>query len=80
MHININCGLSETEVNELAVKPIGLSSLSLDVTTVTPVGKEPSASLKSLVSSLFIQYFFVMSVKNCSMIGLTLFAAIYDII
>ncbi len=43
MHIEINCGLSDTEVKELAVKPIGLFSLSMVVTIVTPVGNVPSA-------------------------------------
>jgi hypothetical protein len=54
MHININCGLSDTEVKELAVKPIGLLSLSSVVTIVTPVGNVPSALRKSCMKSLFV--------------------------
>src|SRR6476659_2121003 len=36
-----SAGSRETEVNELAVKPIGRPSASFAVTTVTPVRKEP---------------------------------------
>ena len=49
IQISIRCGLRDTEVKELAVKPMGLLFLSIVVTTVTPVGKEPSALLKSLL-------------------------------
>ncbi len=47
-------GLSETEVKEFAVKPIGFPSPSQAVTTVTPVGKAPNASRNALGSTVWI--------------------------
>ena len=40
-------GLSETELNELAVRPTSVPSGARAVTTVTPVAKLPSASRNS---------------------------------
>src|SRR5882672_3937679 len=47
MHTSTSGGSSETEVNELAVKPRGRPSPSIAVTTVTPVTKQPSARRSS---------------------------------
>lgn len=54
MHMRIIFGSTDTEENELAVKPIGLPTVSVVVTMVTPVGKAPNACLNFLVSSLII--------------------------
>src|SRR6516165_631216 len=39
-------GNNDTELNELTVAPMRVPSLVMVVTTATPVGKRPSASLK----------------------------------
>src|SRR5687768_17685364 len=46
MHTSNRGGSSDTEVKLLAVKPTGLPLPSTQVTTVTPVAKQPSASRK----------------------------------
>ncbi|MNY58841.1 hypothetical protein D3C86_1952270 [compost metagenome] len=45
--ISSNGGSSETEVKELAVKPMGFPASSRVVTIVTPVTKAPNASRKA---------------------------------
>src|SRR5690348_3746803 len=49
MHTNSNGGSSDTEVKLLTVRPAGTLSLR-QVTTVTPVAKQPSASRRVLGS------------------------------
>ena len=43
MQTNSNGGSRDTEVKELAVKPLGVPFSCLVVTKVTPVAKEPKA-------------------------------------
>ena len=58
MHTSNMGGLSDTDVNEFAVKPRGFPSGSVVVTTVTPVVKAPKASRSDLVFvSLMISIF-----------------------
>jgi hypothetical protein len=47
MQIKIKGGVSETEVNEFAVIPLGTPSGPSVATTVTPVTKQPNAFLSS---------------------------------
>src|SRR5882672_10886655 len=51
MHTSTSGGSSETEVNELAVKPRGRPAPSIAVTTVTPVTKQPNARRSSSESN-----------------------------
>jgi hypothetical protein len=50
MQTSTRGGLSETDVNELAVIPRGSPAASMVVTIVTPVTKVPRARLNSSVS------------------------------
>jgi hypothetical protein len=50
MHTRINAGSSDTDVNEFAVKPRGVPSGWIVVTTVTPVTNAPNARRNSMTS------------------------------
>jgi hypothetical protein len=50
MQINISGGSNETDVNELAVNPRGVPSISQVVTIATPVTNLPNAFLYSKLS------------------------------